>query len=348
MADESLAACMAEIKANIGRYYAYVLSKPDGTPFYVGVGKAGRKPMERIRLHESEARSKPRSRQNKHKLSIIRQILSSGENVGKTIDSWHDSVADAKGREVALISELGRRDLGSGPLTNLTAGGDGQFELSAESKARLLVGVAKGAATRAKWFSENPEAGRELGLKLHAAHREWCNANPERVHQRAKVAGKARRKWLTEWERQNPEAVRRRQQKSAEGSRHWAVEHQEQAKANSAKGKPKSRQWQMDHPDLHRESGRRGGMIRAQQLAQDPIRARALIDLANKAASAWRAENPDELSKNGHRQGMRNREKAAVRRECMKLATVADDLPSGRAGLQAWSDALARLQRVAR
>lgn len=98
MADESLSALRAEIKENVGKFYVYVLSKPGGTPFYIGYGCSGRGPMARILLHESEARSKPRQRQNKHKLNTIRAIWASGYSVDRAIDSWHAKEDDARER----------------------------------------------------------------------------------------------------------------------------------------------------------------------------------------------------------------------------------------------------------
>lgn len=116
MANESLSACLAEIKANPGKFYVYILSRPDGTPFYVGMGR-----RDRIAGHEREARRKVKSR----KVNIIRSITSAGGVVMHSIRAWFDDRESALGFERALISEIGRLDCGLGPLANATDGGDG-------------------------------------------------------------------------------------------------------------------------------------------------------------------------------------------------------------------------------
>lgn len=112
MADDIL----GEIRASKKKFYVYILRKPDGTPFYVGLGR-GR----RILKHEWMARI---TSKNIHRLNIIRQILASGQEVGKSFDSWHDDLRSASDREISLILELGREDLGTGPLVNQTSGGN--------------------------------------------------------------------------------------------------------------------------------------------------------------------------------------------------------------------------------
>lgn len=111
----------AEIRASKKPYYVYILSKPDGTPFYVGLG-CGR----RVFKHEWDAR---KSGKNVHRLNIIRQIRAAGGEVGKAIDSWHDDLKSASDREIALIASIGRQDLGTGPLVNQTSGGNFTWKL---------------------------------------------------------------------------------------------------------------------------------------------------------------------------------------------------------------------------
>jgi hypothetical protein len=136
MADESLAACLAEIKANPGRLYVYVLSRPCGTPFYVGCGR-----KKRIARHEDEAKTPARSR----KISIIRKIKKAGDVVRYRIDSWWGTWPEVARREIELINLLGRLDLKTGSLSNVTAGGDGATEPSPLTRQK------KADATRARW-----------------------------------------------------------------------------------------------------------------------------------------------------------------------------------------------------
>ncbi|MCA0032759.1 GIY-YIG nuclease family protein [Mesorhizobium sp. B263B2A] len=128
MAPASLAACMAEIKANPGKRYVYILHRPDGTPFYVGKGR-GR----RIASHERDITDKSdRSR----KANIIRSLLRSGKTIGYRIDRWVDSDLEALAREVELIAQLGRLDCGTGPLANATPGGEAGMEIGTQAHAR--------------------------------------------------------------------------------------------------------------------------------------------------------------------------------------------------------------------
>jgi len=100
-------------------YYVYMYMKPDWTPFYVGKGKE-----DRHLAHLREAK-KPESKDtNKLKINTIRKILKQGlEPEIRFVDSnLTEEVAFEL--EEFLISEIGRVDLGTGTLTNLTNGGD--------------------------------------------------------------------------------------------------------------------------------------------------------------------------------------------------------------------------------
>jgi hypothetical protein len=106
----------ALLQAGHGPHYVYVLRKPDGvacwggvgTPFYVGIGQRGR-----LFEHEKAARDGSESGQ---KIDTIRAIWASGQEIVRTIDSWHDK--EPWLREAALISTIGRIADGAGPLVN--------------------------------------------------------------------------------------------------------------------------------------------------------------------------------------------------------------------------------------
>lgn len=132
MADGTISACLAEIKANHGKFYVYILSKPDGTPFYVGCGKVRLRGEQRIAFHERETRYGVES----HKCNTIRKILASGGLVGYRIDGWYLSEHEMFAREVYLIAKIGRADKGRGPLTNWSDGGDGLVGRSDEVRER--------------------------------------------------------------------------------------------------------------------------------------------------------------------------------------------------------------------
>lgn len=119
---------LALIRATRRRHYVYVLSLPDGSPFYVGVGT-----LWRVMDHERQAR---RADLDSHKLRVIRKLWHGGLAVDYSIVGWFDERADAEHQEVALIAKFGRRCDRSGPLTNVTAGGEGALSPSEELRAR--------------------------------------------------------------------------------------------------------------------------------------------------------------------------------------------------------------------
>ena len=112
------------------RFYVYQLSKPDGTPFYIGKGK-GR----RVLCHEREALGPDRS----HKLNTIRKLKQTGREIHYELLAFYDDEVECHAHEIAEIRRLGRHDLRTGPLTNLTEGGEGASGLSEETKARIDV-----------------------------------------------------------------------------------------------------------------------------------------------------------------------------------------------------------------
>lgn len=106
--------------------------KSDGVIFYVGKGcgnRAWSKNNRNIHWHRTV---------KKH--GFVVSIVSTGL-----------SFDESNFREVALISHLGRRDLGMGPLVNMTDGGDGRsnYTFRAESKQRI--------ADAARQWRMNPE-----------------------------------------------------------------------------------------------------------------------------------------------------------------------------------------------
>lgn len=126
-------------------YYIYILKNPiSGLPIYVGVGKEDRQSHQpREQDHITEATrfragvklKKP----NRHKLNTILQILDQGYDVPVEIGLKCQSEKDAFDEEIRLIAYYGRRDLGTGILTNMSPGGEGNVEWSKESRQKLSV-----------------------------------------------------------------------------------------------------------------------------------------------------------------------------------------------------------------
>ena len=143
MAAKTLASVLAEIKATQRKFYVYVLSRDGGEPFYVGVGSD-----DRIADHFREAAA---GKKQAHRLSIIRQASAESKVIGCEIIGWTDDWQEALSIEVEKIARTGRRDLGLGPLTNLTDGGEGQRGIIRSSETRAKISVAH----KGKVVSEN-------------------------------------------------------------------------------------------------------------------------------------------------------------------------------------------------
>ena len=130
-----------------GRYYVYVLCRPDGRPFYVGKG-INRRALE----HEAEARrNHPIGETNPFKCNVIRKILRDGGEVVYRIEAVFD-VAEQTScleREAFLIKTHGRLHEG-GCLTNL-AGGMGNLSGAAPHS------LARHADTLSGEPADNPE-----------------------------------------------------------------------------------------------------------------------------------------------------------------------------------------------
>ncbi|PWC92653.1 GIY-YIG nuclease family protein [Azospirillum sp. TSO5] len=123
----------ARLNASASRYYVYLLGTPDGQPFYVGKGCG-----DRVFQHEAEARGTLR---RSHKLNLIRKILRTGGELRYALAAFFDDESDAHRLERGLIRRIGRHDLGTGPLTNQTDGGEGTANPSEESRQRRLASL---------------------------------------------------------------------------------------------------------------------------------------------------------------------------------------------------------------
>ena len=136
-------------------YYTYMLINPrTDLPFYVGVGKRNRKSNQpREYSHISEAiqfqKGIIRKGANRHKLNTILQILTAKNSVKIEITKEFESEFEAFNEEIKLIAQYGRRDLGTGILTNLTDGGEGRVNPSAESRLKASL-LKKGIPSHAK------------------------------------------------------------------------------------------------------------------------------------------------------------------------------------------------------
>lgn len=142
-------------------FYVYTLNRPNGVPFYVGMGRGNR-----VQRHEDTARRGEKS----HKANVIRKIWAQGLQVQRSIVERFPTSIEAKAFEVELIRQIGRLDIGAGPLVNLTAGGDGASGTSAEMRRRI------GAATRAAMASPDIQEKCRAHMARLRTDPEWAAA----------------------------------------------------------------------------------------------------------------------------------------------------------------------------
>lgn len=103
------------------RFYVYAYYEPGSDkPFYIGKGSG-----KRANDHLSPRCHSRRDQVPTPFYKKLRKLLRTG--VTPKIKFLHEDLTevDAFTRERELIEEIGRRDLGTGPLTNVTCGGEG-------------------------------------------------------------------------------------------------------------------------------------------------------------------------------------------------------------------------------
>jgi len=129
------------------KYYVYVLF--DGSePFYVGKGTGNR-----MYKHRQEAVSKNRNVPVHNK---IRKMIAEGRDVRYEVVLRTDDAATAYNEESKHITLFGRRDLGLGPLLNLTDGGEGAVNYvfpesrKQEMSLKIKQAIAEGRYNPAK------------------------------------------------------------------------------------------------------------------------------------------------------------------------------------------------------
>lgn len=110
-------------------WYVYVLFDYEGNPFYVGMGR-GR------RVHNHAEPFYIASERNHIKKVITERTIAALGALPSVIIREDLSRNEAGTIEIALIATIGRRDLGTGPLANMSDGGTGGDFGSAISRAK--------------------------------------------------------------------------------------------------------------------------------------------------------------------------------------------------------------------
>jgi hypothetical protein len=92
-----------ELEVLSGKFYVYVLMRPDGSIFYVGKGQRNR-----INEHEIEAR---REEAQSDKVKVIREVWAEGKEILKQKIAFFDVEQDAYDLETCLIKFFGMENL---------------------------------------------------------------------------------------------------------------------------------------------------------------------------------------------------------------------------------------------
>lgn len=145
-------------------FYVYQLRvEGEILPFYIGKGKG-----DRAYRHFKESRLK--TERNLHKINKLKKAKREGKEV--LVEFLRESITEKQALrlEKFWIAKIGRNDLGLGPLTNQTSGGDGlsgrlvgeeeRDKISKACKGKLRTDETKAKMSIANKGENNPFHGK--------------------------------------------------------------------------------------------------------------------------------------------------------------------------------------------
>jgi hypothetical protein len=183
---------------NLNNYYVYAYLREDGTPYYIGKG-SGR------RVYSNRGR-------RIHKPTDISRIQ---------ILEYYENEEDAFAKEIELIKQYGRKDIGTGILWNMTDGGEGTVNKSPETIEKI-----RQANTGKKHSEETKSKLREYRLKQVFTE--------EHKQKHKEVVGSAKNRQKIKDAMSSPE-VRKRMSESLKNSEKAKEFHKRQAIAQTGR-----------------------------------------------------------------------------------------------------------------
>jgi len=150
-------------------FYVYILFDLRGVPLYVGKGKG-----DRWYAHESSERHN-----NRHNNTYLRAVVREAKRLKRRLPRVKIreglTETEAFATEIALIAAIGRKDLGTGPLANLTEGGDGPTP-SAEHVRKITAARLASPKQQAAWLRSRGRASPMRGRRHKAKSRAKTSA----------------------------------------------------------------------------------------------------------------------------------------------------------------------------
>lgn len=135
-------------------FIVYIYRYPETKePFYIGKGTKGQY-RERNHLYEARkflGKKIPNGKvYNRMKIGIIQEILKQGMEPLIEIYLETKSEQKAKDTEIEMIAKFGRRDIGTGILSNMTDGGDGTSGYTLSDEHKKAISESKKGATQSE------------------------------------------------------------------------------------------------------------------------------------------------------------------------------------------------------